>query len=151
MDNRIQWIDKLKGFLILLVIIGHFGYANYPSMSILHDLIYSFHMPLFIFLSGYVVTTLPFNKLIKRLRSLIIPFFVVGALFSLYNKGDVYSWLLMANKNYLWYLLILCYCLIILFPLQKVSNVLNQSNQVTIIVGGGNFPAFICVRSCCCR
>lgn len=54
--KKLLWIDNLRGFLILLVILGHCiqnTNSNYQS-DILFCYIYSFHMPLFIFVSGYV-------------------------------------------------------------------------------------------------
>lgn len=62
-DNRIQWVDQAKGSAIILVVLGHVltngisagtvtqvGYRNLASF------IYSFHMPLFFFISGYLQT-----------------------------------------------------------------------------------------------
>lgn len=53
---RNKSIDCLKFFLIIFVIIGHFiepsRYCNSIS-TVLYSLVYSFHMPLFVFLSGY--------------------------------------------------------------------------------------------------
>lgn len=53
--NRILYLDYTRGFAILLVIIGHLIQFNYQSgiNSRLFDIIYSFHMPLFFFISGY--------------------------------------------------------------------------------------------------
>ena len=48
MEKRISWIDMTKGYGVLLVIIGHMYIFNLSSW------IYSFHMPLFLFISGYV-------------------------------------------------------------------------------------------------
>lgn len=50
MKKRINWIDALKGFGILLVIVGHSGCPAW----LLHWL-YIFHMPLFFMLSGLMV------------------------------------------------------------------------------------------------
>ena len=44
--QRIEWIDIAKGIGIIAVLIGH------TNSGILRDEIYSFHIPLFIFLSG---------------------------------------------------------------------------------------------------
>ena len=53
-DLRISYIDQLKGIAILLVVLGHvIGYNNCED-SFLWRFIYSFHMPLFMFISGYV-------------------------------------------------------------------------------------------------
>lgn len=69
-DRRIGYIDALKGFAILCVVLGHIagGYltrGEYPEASGLlhnmHNLIYSFHMPIFMMLSGYLYYTVYFN------------------------------------------------------------------------------------------
>ncbi len=61
--TRISWLDSSKGFAILLVVLGHIadGYLraelfpeNAYEFEVLHNLIYSFHMPLFFILSGYI-------------------------------------------------------------------------------------------------
>ena len=56
MQNRIVYIDALRGFAILLVIVGHLIQFNYSSgiENPIFNIIYSFHMPLFFFISGYV-------------------------------------------------------------------------------------------------
>ena len=56
-STHISWIDSLKGVAILLVVLGHTldgapMYSGTEWMQTLHDIIYSFHMPLFFFLSG---------------------------------------------------------------------------------------------------
>jgi len=61
--ERNQYFDNLKGFLIILVIIGNSLELANPEVVNVHFLIlllYVFHMPLFVFLSGY------FSKLSKR-------------------------------------------------------------------------------------
>lgn len=61
--ERNQYFDNLKGFLIILVIIGNsLELANPESVNVHFFilLLYVFHMPLFVFLSGY------FSKLSKR-------------------------------------------------------------------------------------
>ena len=46
--KRISWIDMAKGYGTILVIFAHIHYGG------LRTWIYTFHMPLFFFLSGYV-------------------------------------------------------------------------------------------------
>lgn len=64
-SKREGWLDGLKGFAILLVILGHVlsGYLDagafpeaYASFYHVRTWIYSFHMPLFFVLSGYTFT-----------------------------------------------------------------------------------------------
>lgn len=62
---REAWLDSLKGFAALLVVLGHVlsGYldagtfpAAYDSFYAVRTWIYSFHMPLFFLLSGFTFT-----------------------------------------------------------------------------------------------
>ena len=48
MTKRIEWIDTAKGIGLICVILGH---MRVPYLS---TWIYTFHMPLFFFLSGAV-------------------------------------------------------------------------------------------------
>lgn len=57
-SQRIAYIDALKGFAILCVVLGHIATGNLRDpftqtiYFYLYNIIYSFHMPLFILLSG---------------------------------------------------------------------------------------------------
>ena len=77
--ERIEYIDAIKGFAIFLMVMGHaiaWNYADYTKVCIyspnqlsnikiggmIWQLIYSFHMPLFFMISGflsYKITTVP--------------------------------------------------------------------------------------------
>ena len=75
MPKRIGYIDIARGIGILLVVMGHNDFGAVSPF--LYKLIYSFHMPLFFFLSGYFINTAigfwPFLK--KRFNSLLKPYF----------------------------------------------------------------------------
>lgn len=49
MKTRDYQIDNIKGFLIILVVFGHMFLASSSENNWLTTLIYSFHMPVFIF------------------------------------------------------------------------------------------------------
>jgi len=74
MSKRIEYIDIARGIGILLVVLAHndFGYISEYG----HEVIYSFHMPLFFFLSGYFIrTNISFFEFFKkRFHSLLKPF-----------------------------------------------------------------------------
>ena len=57
-NNRLLYIDFLKGIAIFLMVMGHFLYGlhmpNNNGQYIIAQIIYTFHMPLFMFVSGYV-------------------------------------------------------------------------------------------------
>jgi len=75
MSKRINYIDVARGIGILLVVMGHNDFAAISPF--MHKFIYSFHMPLFIFLSGYFLNTLtPFWTFVKkRFNGLLKPYF----------------------------------------------------------------------------
>lgn len=49
-------LSILKGFGILLVVLGHSGLENVPYGGGVHDWVYTFHMPLFFIASGYFLS-----------------------------------------------------------------------------------------------
>ncbi len=74
--NRVDYIDVAKGLGICLVIWGHlFTYGSQIS-----SIIFSFHMPLFFFLSGMVYNpnkNTCFKECLKRkVRSVLVPYIV---------------------------------------------------------------------------
>ena len=75
MSNRIEYLDIAKGIGILLVVLGHNDFEVISPF--VQRLIYSFHMPLFFFLSGYFLNTSVsfFEFFKKRFNSLLKPFF----------------------------------------------------------------------------
>ncbi|MGL5084301.1 MAG: acyltransferase family protein [Clostridium sp.] len=100
--ERVYLIDNLKVLLILLVVFGHVieYYINTSSLLMgIYMFIYMFHMPLFVFISGYL------SKNVERCRhgivkSLLIPYVVLNIIwyiiasvwtgkiiFSLFNPG----------------------------------------------------------------
>ena len=82
-SNRIAYIDAAKGIGILLMILGHTGMYGLPV--VMHKMIYSFHMPMFFIISGFLFNTkkyenVAFSKFIKReFIKYIIPYFVFAA------------------------------------------------------------------------
>lgn len=68
LPNRDVTIDILKGIGILAVIVGHLT-------SFGQQFIFSFHMPLFFILSGYLFSTKPFRTSVKSdFKRLILPY-----------------------------------------------------------------------------
>lgn len=75
MKKRIEWIDMAKGYGILLVIYGHID-----EFGTIGRWIYSFHVPLFFLLSGYVFNSDGGWKqfLKKKCRTILVPYFAYG-------------------------------------------------------------------------
>ncbi len=77
LQERIIWVDNLKSFGILAVVLGHIT-------SPLGYFIYSWHMPLFFFLAGFFLKfELSLKEFIKKdTKRLMIPYFIF-AIFAL--------------------------------------------------------------------
>lgn len=68
-DSRDETFDILKGIAIIFVIMGH------SNVGSLRPFIFSFHMPLFFFITGYFLKIRPLKKeIILSLKRLIVPY-----------------------------------------------------------------------------
>lgn len=57
MTNRLVWADSLKGVLMILVVVGHsiqYVEGDLCESNHLWNAIYSFHMPAFMAVSGWL-------------------------------------------------------------------------------------------------
>lgn len=113
--SRLLWADCLKLFAIFLVVWGH-SVSNYVVGEEYHGFnlpirkyLYSFHMPLFMMISGYFSYRIidDGGNILKRFKSLIIPCITLFIIFMICNEH---------NQN-MWYLksLFLCYAITTLF------------------------------------
>ncbi|MCR4674958.1 MAG: acyltransferase family protein [Lachnospiraceae bacterium] len=75
MRGRIAWVDTAKGIGILLVFMGHLVEESWPGMWA-----YSFHLPLFFFLSGFLFSTkVSFKEFVsKKAKSILLPYITMG-------------------------------------------------------------------------
>ena len=84
---KIEWLSVLQGWSMLLVVLGHVTLSNHfldpaaPLASGIERMVYSFHMPLFIFISGWLFyrTCMARGKsygavLVSKLKRLGIPY-----------------------------------------------------------------------------
>lgn len=84
--NRIISLDIAKAVCIILVVVGHYVPDNSPTWYVmLHDVIYTFHMPLFMFISGYVYIAtkkeIAYDLfLLKKIKRLMVPYFTTSAI-----------------------------------------------------------------------
>lgn len=95
--KRIEWIDILRGLGMFIVIWGHCFLSDAYRVK---SYIYSFHMPLFFFISGLTFSTnyldLPFKDYIKRkIKGLLVPYLIINLIgiliLFIYSKFDIVS------------------------------------------------------------
>ena len=112
-DNR---IDSIKGFLIILVILGHIiGTCGKGVVcENVWQIIYVFHMPLFILISGYLTSIKDDNKSFRKSLSrivaplLLFQLLFVGIAVLVFGNGFSSSYLVTPYWT-LWYLLSLIF------------------------------------------
>jgi len=82
MKTRIDWIDIFKALAIISVIIGHSG-------SQLTPYVYLFHIPAFVFISGFTFNYEKYPKIqdlfFNKFKRLIIPYFSFAFLYSIFQ------------------------------------------------------------------
>lgn len=105
--SRIFYIDALKAFAIVLVVMGHTNviWEVGGSNSMYLPILSVFHMPLFMALSGYVTNVESFN-LAKRAK-MLIPFFVFGFAWIAYQNLPFLGFFTHEAKGGYWYLYVL--------------------------------------------
>lgn len=140
-NERIEWIDIAKGIGIILMVLGHLGIPHW-----LHNWIYSFHMPLFLFLSGLVfkVDGCSFRKLLKkRFLQLMVPYIGFSIIVFTGNKflpvtswltKDVCEFLIFGNQSALWFLPVLFVTQLVAFPVLKLCNDMLSKTVLFIVI-----------------
>lgn len=125
--KRIEYIDIAKCIAIISVVVGHvlaydlYGFDTVWKQSSLMSFICSYHMPLFMFLSGLVSITVIEKIAVpkdiqKRVRTLLIPFLVLGATYSLWQHGNLFFVFSEMKFGY-WYLWVLFIFYLITYPI----------------------------------
>ncbi|MDE9538163.1 acyltransferase family protein [Xenorhabdus bovienii] len=92
-EKRIEWVDALKFIAIFWIYLGHFG----DNGKQLYPFVFSFHIPLFFFISGVFYKDCYTNKdlyktITSSFKKIIIPYFVFSLIslvfFSLYYNSN---------------------------------------------------------------
>ena len=157
-NKRIEWIDSARGFAILLVVVGHVlgGYTgNYgvplyqKIIDLIVDIIYTFHMPLFFMISGYVFGLKKYNwsksnyvVFVKyKAKTLLVPYFLFSTLqilikLPLQGKiASVLSWknillLPLIPVDQFWFI----YVLFFMFCLSGLMDWKKQDNSLLMVI-----------------
>jgi fucose 4-O-acetylase-like acetyltransferase len=135
--QRDNFFVNYKALLILLVVIGHFT-GPFRNESYFFEFlvisIYCFHMPAFVFITGYFSRK---NDLLRLVKSLLIPYLLFQVLYYLMNyffdRNSDFS-LLTPNFS-LWYLLSLFCWRIMIDKAVKIKGILFLSIAAGVLVG----------------
>ena len=179
-NTRVELYDWIRVIATIFVVIGHAAYLkivtanggiNYilpsqlsptyngfllSSFRFLAIWVYTFHMPLFFFLSGAVLGLKPIGQLFSFIKSkihrLIIPYLLVALFFMFPIKylGNFYTssglskaiisfftGLGGSDEGHLWFLIALFWCLIIFVCITKILDKLHSNYPIIVL--------FICI------
>ncbi len=134
MDKRDYAFDNIKFFLIVLVVFAHLLEIakGYSTTSDLYRIIYSFHMPLFIFITGYFAR---FSK--RRVVNMILIYIAFQHLYILYiNEKFGYNNIIQFTTPYwlLWYLLVYIFYLFLIPLLDFEKYDLKNSIKAILVI-----------------
>ena len=83
--NHLEWVLIAKGIGIFLVVVGHFFPVSSPVYWVeMRKVIYTFHMPLFFLLSGYLYSEVKYSYsslVANKVRRLLFPFVSIAIIF----------------------------------------------------------------------
>ena len=148
--GRAIGVDALRGFAILLVVLGH-SISNAENLMLasgynleyyVSNFLYTFHMPLFFLVSGYVL----FSKRIKvrdRAIRLMLPFFAWIPVYWFVNRyihhypfpvrfGTTLKDTILNPGNGLWFLTTLFLCSLLLIPVIHVEKLRSWFGEASL-------------------
>ena len=137
--NRLIWIDNIKCFAIILVVLGHLIQYIYFPLSFennhLFRYIYSFHMPLFMVISGiltgfkseHTINKNTIYSIKKRAVQLIFPFLSWAIISSLLKKDYcLFLNIIKEPDNGLWFLWVLFFIYIAYLSTILIHKYINN-------------------------
>lgn len=147
-EGRIITLDLVKGIAIILVVWGHFIQNSFVASDVYYDnlvfmTIYSFHMPLFALVSGYLLWgSLKKHSLkelvISRFRTLLLPitiWSILNWLLSILQHRSVSIELLWetVTGNFLWFLWSVLAAQLVLCVMEKMIT--DKYKWIGYIIG----------------
>lgn len=152
--KKYNYISYLRVFAMLSVVLGHVASYGSTMMIEVYKFIYSYHMPLFVFISGFLFwNSYDVNKsikdlLLKKFKRLVIPAFTIAVIIVLPTElfitkitpvtvegicSRIIS-ILSGNVAHLWFLLMLFWVMLIFIPVSYlVKHYCTTKPKRTII------------------
>lgn len=138
--ERDFYFDNIKSLMIFLVVLGHFlelGLYNNDIFKMIWFAIYLFHMPIFIFVTGYYTKCNQLN-IEKAVKNYLIPYIVFSLLLyffrmTILNENIIITIL---NPQYaMWFLLSIFSYKIIYNGVYKIPRLFEISIILAVIIG----------------
>lgn len=152
LNNRSAWFDNMKCLLIICVVIGHLISGTNQQcafMGVVYKFIYIFHMPAFLFLSGFFMKKRIQNREYgKSFTKLVIPYILISIVLAfVYTKigrawpGGTFT--LLYPLYALWYILALIVYAFVTPTFVKCKYALPISFLCMFLVGLGTSNEYL--------
>ena len=141
-EGRIQYIDAIRCFAILLVIEGHvrllgMGLGSYDTKSSL--MLYSFDLPLFFFISGFLAykSSINASDVWHRIKSkfvlLVIPAVIFRTILNIFNNDGLLTPLMSGFGKY-WFTITLFECFLLYYLISFVFRRELLRNLMLLVI-----------------
>lgn len=138
-----MWADSLKGLLMVFVVLGHaiqFSIGEECENNHLWNYIYSFHMPTFMAVSGYLAfrrgVNNRFSIIYKRTNQLLVPFLLWSLIkWATFQRCDMNMLcnIILYPDEYFWFLWVLFF-IVVFFNLGAwIAEKLKVKQEVVIV------------------
>lgn len=128
--ERLVFVDQLKGFAIFLVIIGHvYNFSLVPSFSYVPTFISMIHMPVFMFIAGYMFhrkddslkVIAYFYSMCRKFQRIMFPFISFTIIVCVLRDWNYCDLLMNEMKYGYWFLLTLFMFYLVYYPFLYLS------------------------------
>lgn len=148
-SSRIEWLDALRGFTMILVVANHvggFAFEQTMRYSSSMSFLVIFRMPLFFFISGFLayrasqVWTLPnLGRLtLKKIRVQLIPtiafMMLAAAMMHRHFWPTIEKWLHNDMKGGFWFTLVLLYMFLIYYVFAYIESKIKWRSWIPITI-----------------
>ena len=139
--GRIEYIDALRGFTMLLVVFAHvegFGFFNFSHQTMTNSFLSSFRMPLFFFISVFVAYKLEkcdclwyARSVRKKMRIQLIPTLFFGLIYTyLYLGKDFSSFIADPAKLGYWFTIALLEMFLVYYTVNLIVKDRNKHEVI---------------------
>ena len=144
MSNRVSYFDNAKFILIFFVVFGHLLYSYIEVDSVVYSfykIIYTFHMPAFILISGFFAKGFYRKGYVRELtKKLIVPYIIFQLVYSVFYyflRKDSFQVDIFDPHWSLWFLLSLFCWNVLLFAFTKMRPLFSILLAFAIGLGVG--------------
>lgn len=146
--TRLMWADRLKGILIILVVLGHaiqLALNDACFSNHIWNYIYSFHMAAFMAVSGFLsyrrggIKNSRIQLMYRRLQQLVVPFLIWALLRIMLTKQisiDSFINIFLHPDGSFWFLWVLFFINVVFWSGDWIAEKIEVKQELVIILFG---------------